>query len=307
MTADVLEATPTPSPLPGRRRRGPVAGALALVLVGGVAVAAGQFRSGDDGRIDQGGYAPLITVGPVGPGAVVDVADPAMAAAAAATPRDAVTGFLDAEVAGEFATSYAFLSAADQAGYGGEEDWEAVHGELPSYEGYTVTAADGPEVEVDVTIAPRVDELVGVIPGAAHVRFVVVSSSDGFRVDLAATTFLPRYPDEAGAAAAATAWVTARQACAPAGTGEFGGSLVGELGLAEHLCSVGGTPVASSPAALGSLDDPTVVLSAFGGEATDWARVVRVSGLAGVAPIDVVLAPLGTAWVVIGAVGAGGA
>lgn len=305
MTVDVLDAAPATSP--SRRRRGPVrTGLLALVLVGGAAVAVGQLRSGGDGLIDQGGYAPAVTVGAVGRGAVVAVHDPAPSGTAAPTPREAVTGFLDAEIRGAFAMSYALLSDADQESFGGEEAWEAVHGELPSYESYTVIAIDGLDVDVEVTATPRVDELVGVIPGAAKVRYAVVKSTDGYRVDLADTKFVPHYADEAGAAAAATAWVTARQACDTAGTGEFGGSLVGDLGLAKHLCGVSGSPVAASLTGLSALGDPTVVLSAFGGEATDWARVVTVTGLAGVAPIEVILAPLGEQWVVIGAVGADG-
>ena len=60
------------------------------------------------------------------------------------------------------------------------------------------------------------------------------------------------------------------------------------------------TPLTLSEQDLGALRDPTVVLSAFGDAATEWAAVVEVSGLDGVAPLHVVLGPYGDEWLVVG-------
>ncbi len=324
MTADLLEATlpvrpsatgsrkgaPDLDRSPRRHRSRRVAwcvGGIIAVGVSAVAVLALTRSGNDDGRIDQGGYAPVATLPPVGSGAPVSLGDPTSGAVAglpAPTSADAVTRFLDAEIAGDVSSSFAQLSTVDRAAFLNEEGWQVTHDELPAYEAYTIVEVKDSRVVVDATLTPQVNEIVGVIPGSARVTFDVIEEDGGYYVSLDDTTFVANYPDESIAAAAATAWIAARQACDTRGAGEFGGSVVGELNLAERLCGVTGTPTTSGATRLDSLTNPTVVLSAFGGGAVDWARVITVAGLDGVAPIAVVMAPFGNEWVVIGAMAA---
>jgi len=282
-------------------------GGVILIGVSALAVVALTRDGTSDGRIDQGGYAPVATLPPVRSGAPVSLGDPAGGAVEglpATTPADAVTRFIDAEIAGDVATSFNQLSAVDRAGFLNEEGWAVTHDELPAYDAYTIVEVDGSRVVVDATLTAQVNEIVGVVPGSARVTFDVAEEGGGYYVSLDDTKFAANYPDETTAASAATAWVVARLGCDTTGAGEFGGSLVGELNLPERLCGITGAPTASGAARLDALTDPTAVLSSFGGGAVDWARVITVEGLEGVAPIAVVLAPFGDEWVVIGAMAA---
>ena len=55
--------------------------------------------------------------------------------------------------------------------------------------------------------------------------------------------------------------------------------------------------MATPPAPLSALTNPAPVVDAYGPGASTFARVVRLSGSA---TLDVVTAPLGASWVVIG-------
>ena len=59
-----------------------------------------------------------------------------------------------------------------------------------------------------------------------------------------------------------------------------------------------GTFRAERTSLLAELANPAPVLASYGPDAATWARVVRLTGPA---TIDVVTAPLGDTWVVIGA------
>ena len=117
----------------------------------------------------------------------------------------------------------------------------------------------------------------------------------GWRVDLEGTEFEDVLPPDDSAPEAVLAWAGARQECRA--EGEYDGSLLLSPTLAEGLCERGGRFTAEPAQRLAALADPAPVISAFGGEATDWARVVRIHG-----PRDltVVTAPLGDTWVVVG-------
>ena len=132
------------------------------------------------------------------------------------------------------------------------------------------------------------------VPASATITWRPVAEGGGWRVDLAATTFEPHYPADAGAAPAALAWVQARQACQddPAAS-----RLLLDPELATALCHQPGTFVATPPAPLSALTNPAPVVDAYGPGASTFARVVRLSGPA---TLDVVTAPLGASWVVIG-------
>ena len=104
MTADLLEATHPVRPSgpgsrkgapdldrsPRRRRSRRVAwcvGGIIAVGVSAVAVLALTRSGNDDGRIDQGGYAPVATLPPVGSGAPVSLGDPTSEAVAGLPAR----------------------------------------------------------------------------------------------------------------------------------------------------------------------------------------------------------------------------
>ncbi len=258
---------------------------------------------GSDGT-DRTGYAPTVTLVGVEPGSpvAVDSATPAIAPAAV-TPAEAVRGFLDAEIAGRPEDSYGRLSAADRDVVGEAEDWAATYDERPAYLAYDLVDAGDDQVIVEARRAPMVSEIHGVAPMSERIEFAIAAEDGGFRVALDATTYTARYPEAPGAAVVAADWVRAAQACRPddAARLEYEGNILGTLGLGKSLCGTEGEPTAAATGMLDRLADPTMVLSAFGDSATEWARIVDIAGLAG-PPVQVILAPYGERWVVVGGV-----
>ncbi len=128
---------------------------------------------------------------------------------------------------------------------------------------------------------------------------VRLEGSSDWRVAFSASSLIPRYPDAGGARTAVVAWAEARQRCERGAPWEGGLLGVAAEAHASRLCDTTTPVVAGEPLSLDRAAGTEPVLAAFGPEASIWARVVRVSG-----PIDldVITAPLGDEWVVVGVV-----
>jgi hypothetical protein len=216
-------------------------------------------------------------------------------ATAAATPRAAVEAYLTAEVAGDYDTSFGLLARSDRDRIVTPEAWRATKSRTPRITGFTVessTTAEG-TVVTDVALEPNVDPILGVVPGSARITWTPVAEDGGWRVPIEGSSFEARYPDDGGAAPSALAWVGERQACTPSAD-----RLVFEPELPQALCGVSGSFRAERTSPLAELANPAPVLASYGPDAATWARVVRLTGPT---TIDVVTAPLGDSWVVIGA------
>lgn len=269
-----------------------------LAVVGGLALGVGLTlaltRGGDAGT-------PLADAGEPDDLNAPEVLD-APPGADAPNPRPAVEGFLDAEIARDFTTSFGFLSAGARAEYASPARWIANHADvLPPIVSYEIEGIEGggdgqsrAEVVALVTAIPSLDQVVGLVPERLRVRWVTFATDGSWGVDLAASSFEPLYPPVEEAAPAVQKWAEATQACAEAPTWE--GNLIGSPALAESLCGADGevrVDGADPP------DDVEVapLLAAFGPEAGEWARVVPVR-----APValKVVVAPIGQQWLVIG-------
>jgi len=297
-------ATRTNAGAGAKARRRPPKWVLPVAVAWTVAIVLGLvLRARHDGTSTnpQAGFAPQVTVAGVEDGAPTQFqpldenVGPAAATAAAAATR-----YLDAEIAGDYGTSFAQLSAGDRADIGSHDDWLVRHDELPVYVAYRVVSSTDAEVTVEATLEPQVNEAVGVVPASAEIRFALVSEDGGYRISLRDTEVTANYPSESLAGPAASAWIDAARHCASRTELEYAGTLVGDLGIAERLCGVTGSTAAGEAHHLDALADPTAVVNAFGADATDWSRVVTVTGLDGVAPLQIVLAPYGDHWVVVG-------
>jgi hypothetical protein len=220
-------------------------------------------------------------------------------AAPAETPVAAVTAFLDAEVAHDFAGSYGRLSATDRVRAGSHGEWAILHAQLPTIRSFTLgetrPAPGRTEIGAEVDLQPALDTIVGLVPARAHAVWIAVAEDSGWRVDFDNSTLAPEYPPEAAASDAASSWVSARTHCRRAP--QYHDGLLGARALADDLCGAGGPARvgAASPLHAGNGVEPFV--AAFGPEVFSWARVVPVQR-----PISmsVVLAPIGERWVVIG-------
>lgn len=273
-----------------------VAAACGLALGIGVTVA---LTGDDDGQrpadIEEPSALSETERGPVPPGAE------------APGPRAAVEGFLDAEIAQDFTTSFGFLSGAARADYGSPERWVAAHADvLPPVRGYEIEQVEEPgdtgeraEVVAMVTFEPSLDQVVGLVPERSRVTWATAGDGGSWGVDIGASTFEPLYPPEDAAPGAVQEWARAHQGCGPAPS--WGGNLVGSPALAEGLCGTEGAVEVGAPAPVAEVDAGPV-LAAFGPEAADWARVVPVT-----APVELraVVAPLGQQWLVVGVLPAG--
>lgn len=225
---------------------------------------------------------------------------PVPAGAGAASAEAAVVGFLDAEIAGDYETSFLYLHDAARAEYGTPAGWVSAHADvvpvIVDYElGERETTADGRETLTAVlALEPGLDQVVGLTPAEAVVRWDVVRGAEGWGVSLETTVFEPVHPTDDGVVPAATAWAESRRSCKPP-TNEHDG-LVGSPALARSLCDADGEVVIGEP---GTLDAATAqpFFTAFGTDAVAAARVVRIERPAELA---VVLVPIGDDWTVIG-------
>lgn len=216
------------------------------------------------------------------------------------TPVAAVEAFIAAEAAGDFATSYRLLSGADRDAVGSEAAWVAAHAHLPPLTGHgpgqVITNGDQVSVTTEVTLRAGLDDVAGLIPASAHATFVLVDEPGGWRVAYARSRVEPVYPPPSGAAVVVRRWAGERLACRPAAAEHVSG-LLGVAALADRICG------AASEVRVGDnrpLDDPVDAVpfvAAYGADAVDWARVVRLEAPV---PLRAVAAPVGDEWQVIG-------
>lgn len=220
--------------------------------------------------------------------------------AGATTPEAAVSGFLDAEVAGDFDTSFGFLSPDERTIYGTPAGWISNHADVippvTAYElGEVVEGPDFTTVSGTVSFTPSLNQVVGLVPARAEVTWnVVLGPDDAWGVSVEESAFEPVLPDEGGADPAARSWVEDRVRCQEP-TNEFGG-LIGPATLVESLCDA--DVEVDAPEGLDDAVD-TQIATAFGPETSDAARLVRVTGDT---ELGIVLVPIGEQWTVIGIV-----
>jgi hypothetical protein len=273
-------------------------GLTTITLAVGALLALAACSSGGDNQSSE--PSPLASVAPAAPSPAPFMTPTTPASAPAASPADAVTAYLNAEVARDYAASFGLLAGADRQQVVSPAAWRATKSRAPRLTGFTVatptTSGDARSTVItDVTLEPAVDPILGVVPAKARITWTPVAEDGGWRVSLQGSTFEPQYPSDAGAAPAALSWVQSRQACAPEAAAD---RLVYEPDLPGALCGVSGTFQAGAAMPITSFANPAPVFDSYGPDAAAWARVVHVTGPT---TIDVVTAPLGDDWVVIGA------
>jgi hypothetical protein len=287
---------------------------LAVVALGaavGIAVAVGprafDTASGADAGRTPSGAVPLgsLSTRQVADATAAAGADLAAApvpdapAAPAPSARAAIEGFLAAEVAEQYDASYGFLSASDRSRVGGRAEWLSNHANLPAIARFTVESvvesADEASVVTTTDLRASLDEIIGLVPAHARGIWITVREDGGWRVAYTRSRLEPQYPDPSLATTAAREWVTARQECRVAA--EWSGGVLGPDAIAKRICRAPGPVTVGAAAEL--FDDAGIeaVTAAFGPDVYAWARVVPVTAPA---RLDLVLAPVGERWLVIG-------
>lgn len=220
-------------------------------------------------------------------------------------PAHALTAFLDAHRRGDVQRSYALLVADDHEQFPSLARWQAARhamAEVTSFGAFEQEGRSDMSVtfHVDLALRARLDEIAGVVPARATGTFVVRRVGEGdWRIAFSESSLTPHYPNDSGAREAVIAWADARRRCERGA--EWEGGLLGVAAEehAESLCATGDPVSVGQPVPLDRVSGAEPVLGAFGPEASIWARVVPLSG-----PIDldVITAPLGEEWVVVGVV-----
>jgi hypothetical protein len=282
-------------------------GLAALAAVAAFSVVFAIARLGDQGprRYDDDRSVTSLEL-PTHAGATASAGPPGMEAAAASaesSPEGAVAAFLDAERDGDFAKSFALLSATEQE-QSSITEWVAGHADLPEILDFEIipraaaAAAGRAEVSARAELRAELNEVVGLIPASAELTVTTVQEADGWRVAFAESLIDPIYLSDSTAAADVRAWVDQRAGCDPQAASSAGLLGPGAAGLVDRLCTATGTIKVESPQTLQDTPDADPYVAAFGPDVLSWARVVRV---AGPTEVDVVVAPVGERWQVIGA------
>lgn len=292
-------------PTAGRRATIPVV--IALVVGLGVGLGAAFLLAGGDDEART----PAATTGTTrdaDPDALAELPAPdeVVAPSAATDPEAALRGFLAAEVAGEWETSYEFLADdVRETVFPAVGAWVNNHADVPTVTGYRIDdvavdeEAGTAEVASLVGFDPVLDPVIGLVPARARVTWALERTDDGvWRVDTQGSSAPAMlYPGSEGAAETARSWVDARIACEE--PGELEARLIGAPSQADLLCSEA-QPDEVEIGPIGPLQDSSdasALLSEYGAEVFAWARTARVEAAT---PITVVLGPLGEEWKVVG-------
>lgn len=300
------EQTPETDAGRGGSGRGLVVIALVVGLAVGLGLAALLARGGDDeaaqSEPQSGGV-----VDAVDPDLTAELppADPVIPIEDATTAEAAIRGFLAAEAAGEWETSYDFLpDAVQQTAFTSPAAWVNQHADLPTITGYRVDEVVADDVAGTATADTLVaydavlDPVIGLVPARSKVTWTLQQAEDGtWRIGEQQGT--PLYPDSSAAAEVAREWVDAKVACEDA-TG-FEADAVGAPSLGEALCTED-QPEVVEIGTIGPLVDSSEtapLISEFGAEVFAWARTARVEATT---PFLVVMGPVGLEWRVVGVI-----
>jgi hypothetical protein len=217
-----------------------------------------------------------------------------------------VERFLRGEIARDDRLAYAQLSAADRITYPTVNTWTHHEAESAQLLGANIVSIvqdrDAADVNAQLRQHASLDEIQGLVAAAAHARFHVVRQDGGWRVDLLDSRIVLDYLSDRNAPAAALAWTQSRTSCAQTPAFQWRDGLYGDGAdlAAAQLCGRKGVVHVDGARPLDDNDSYTPLLAAFGPDVGVWARVVPVRAPSA---INLVLAPVGERWLVIGVLG----
>lgn len=216
------------------------------------------------------------------------------------SPAAAVTSFVNAAIAGDLDTAWSLVGTADRVRLGYKQRI-AEETNASGWKGFSVTSTIGDSVVGSVTQTPKVSDIDGVIAAQGNLRVQTIKEGATYRVLWSRKSIAQVYPElsvaqDDAVSAVVGSWSRSRQACDATPAHEFTGGLIGVVGLANKLCRTTGDPVLGAVSDLEALDEPQPIIEAFGGTALQWARVVSITAPV---PMEVVVAPRGTEWIVV--------
>lgn len=280
-----------------RSVRTAVVAVASLALGVGVTAAVASVRGDDGTATDESLTATPLPIGE--PADLPKAASGVDPGRPADSPEGAVTAFLDAEAAQDFADSYVLLAATDREEYRTAAGWLATHADvLPPVTHYTIEDTTAGEQRATVVtrtgFEPSLDQVIGLVPERAIATWVVVAEDGGWLVALQESSFEPLHPPQEDAAQAVRTWGESHQRCEPEGEHA---PVLGRRALAEQLCDTAGPVQVDGVEPFTEGFDTHTFLAAYGSGVLEWARVVVVTDPV---PLRAVVAPIGQDWQVIG-------
>ena len=285
-----------------------------LGLLLGVVTAVGIRAATRSGPEREDAAQPAGPVMAAQPPAPADGAAPPLNATSArpGSAGAALASFLTAHARGDFAAAYRLLDRDGRDSYPTAADWVAAQDDRLQPTGFRLGAtrgAPGGAVDVQATVWHQagVDPFTGLTPGRTNDRWRLRREGGAWRVAPDPVEQVPVLPGEQLATVAVQAWVSQLAACQPAAAARFeaGGDRYGPADLPELPCRNPGRWTAGAATRLDQGADTSAFVAAFGPSVQDWARLVPVRGPGGPGSdsgsgFDVVAAPVGDGWRVLG-------
>jgi hypothetical protein len=223
---------------------------------------------------------------------------------AQATLRDAVAALLSAEQRGDHAASFVFLSDEARSTYRDVFRWKSRRDEMPVVTAFKVvgTATSAGSIDVIVDHPAGLDPFRGLSPAQDHEIWIGRQEHGGWLLD-ADPSATPIQPSDQGVAPAVMAWVNAAVACDQAALRreQAVDPLLGIGDAGRQLCHKAFAFSASAPSTVPPGTMTEQLVAQYSSDALGWARMVTLTGAP--APIEVLTAPIGDSWQVIGAFG----
>jgi hypothetical protein len=233
-------------------------------------------------------------VAPAGPDAPAPSSQP--------TLRAAVTALLSAEQRGDHAASFVLLTDESRATYGTIDRWKSRRAEMPVVTDFKITnrGSDANSVDLVVDHPAGLDPFRGLSPAQDHEIWTGRHEHGGWLVD-ADPVATPVLPADRGVAPTVIQWVKAAESCDQAAIHHLQAvdPLLGIGDAGTQLCRQKFAFTFSAPSTVPPGDMTQQLVAQYSADALGWARMVTLTGAP--APIEVLVAPIGNGWRVIGA------
>ena len=232
--------------------------------------------------------------GPVGTGAAE-----AGSRSGRASGEQAVIELLRAEQALDHEESFQLLSSVGLKAYPSLAVWTRRRSDVARITGFVREVVKGSDVVVMVEHTPGINPFVGLRFARERQTWHTRQQSGGWLVD-PDPQVEPVVPSDAGVAAVATGWVSARQACDDVAALErqAAETLLAVSAGAAELCGASGGRASVGPPSVAEPGPQTAALVAqYGADVLKYVRIVRVSGLT--KPFTLFLVPFGDSWRVL--------
>jgi hypothetical protein len=202
---------------------------------------------------------------------------------------------------GNHSISYTLLSDAGRSAYPDVNHWRDRRDEVPGVTGFHVlgNGADSGTVDVMVNHIPGLDSFTGLSPAMDKEVWTGERQHGGWLLDPNYTS-QPVLPPDSGAPATTASWVRYVESCDPAGAlrDQAVADLLGTKDAGSQFCAEKIPFTFGAPRDLPPGRATSELVAEYSSDAVIWARSVTLTGAAG--PIDVVLAPIGQVWKVVG-------